>query len=203
MAATAEEWIQLTFGPNAKISAVILAMILRSREIYVNYKVPLGIGWMVNPGHHYGPNVDGYEYDRWGTYHRADCWAIGVDRTAKGGTGFAGQYHPPNAQMYESRETCPEELLPFFHRVGYKERLRSGKTLIQHIYDSHFAGVEQVEEMIDRWNSLAGLVDPEIFIHVAERLQDQLKNAIEWRDVVNSYFYRKSGIPDERGRTIY
>jgi len=202
-AAIAEEWIQLTFGPNAKVREVILEMLLRSREIYENYTVPLGIGWMVNPGHHYGPNVDGYEYDRWGTYHRADCWAIGVDRTAKGGTGFAGQYHPPNAQMYESRETCPEELLLFFHRVGYKERLRSGKTLIQHIYDSHFAGVEQVEEMIDRWNSLAGLVDPEIFIHVAERLQDQLKNAIEWRDVVNSYFYRKSGIPDERGRTIY
>ncbi|NLM54859.1 MAG: alpha-glucuronidase [Firmicutes bacterium] len=202
-AAIAEEWIQLTFGPNAKVREVILEMLLRSREIYENYTVPLGIGWMVNPGHHYGPNVDGYEYDRWGTYHRADCWAIGVDRTAKGGTGFAGQYHPPNAQMYESRETCPEELLLFFHRAGYKERLRSGKTLIQHIYDSHFAGVEQVEEMIDRWNSLAGLVDPEIFIHVAERLQDQLKNAIEWRDVVNSYFYRKSGIPDERGRTIY
>ena len=70
-----------------------------------------------------------------------------------------------------------------FHRVGYKERLRSGKTLIQHIYDSHFAGVEQVEEMIDRWNSLAGLVDPEIFIHVAERLQDHSKtpsNGVMW-----------------------
>ena len=65
-AAIAEEWIQLTFGPNAKVREVILEMLLRSREIYENYTVPLGIGWMVNPGHHYGPNVDGYEYDRWG-----------------------------------------------------------------------------------------------------------------------------------------
>ena len=28
------------------------------------------------PGHHYGPNVDGYEYDKWGTYHRADINGI-------------------------------------------------------------------------------------------------------------------------------
>ena len=42
-------------------------------------------------------------------------------------------------------------------------------------------------------------VDPETFVHVAAKLQEQLKNATEWRDVINSYFYRKSGIPDERG----
>ncbi len=198
-----EEWVRLTFGDDERVKSVILEMLLKSREIYENYTVPLGIGWMVNPGHHYGPNVDGYEYDRWGTYHRADWQAIGVDRTLQGGTGFAGQYHQPNAELYESRERCPEELLLFFHRVGYRERLRSGKTLIQHIYDTHFAGVEQVQEMIARWNSLEGRVDPETFVHVAAKLQEQLKNATEWRDVVNSYFYRKSGIPDERGRKIY
>jgi len=34
-------------------------------------------------------------------------------------------------------------------------------------------------------------------------LQEQSKHAKEWRDVVNSYFLRKSGIDDEQGRTIY
>lgn len=199
----AEEWIRLTFGHDAEVLEVISEMLLKSREIYENYTVPLGIGWMVNPGHHYGPNVDGYEYDRWGTYHRADHKAIGVDRTVKNGTGYAGQYHSPVAEMYESRERCPEELLLFFHRVGYEERLKSGKTLIQHIYDTHFTGVEQVEWLISQWNSLEGKVDPNTFTHVAGRLQDQLRNAVEWRDVVNSYFYRKSGIRDEQGRKIY
>lgn len=199
----ADEWIQLTLGAHEQVRGVVREMLLKSREVYEKYTVPLGIGWMVNPGHHYGPNVDGYEYDRWGTYHRADWQGVGVDRTVKTGTGFAGQYHTPNAMMYESREDCPEELLLFFHRVGYRERLRSGKTLIQHIYDTHFEGVEEVEWMIRRWQSLRGLVEPETFVHVAGKLQEQLKNAIEWRDVVNSYFYRKSGIPDDRGRTIY
>jgi alpha-glucuronidase len=30
-----------------------------------------------------------------------------------------------------------------------------------------------------------------------------LDNAREWRDVINTYFYRKTGIPDARGRKIY
>lgn len=199
----ADEWIRLTLGSDPQIIDVVSQMLLKSREIYENYTTPLGIGWMVNPGHHYGVNVDGYEYDRWGTYHRADREAIGVDRTVKNGTGYAGQYHSPNAEMYESKETCPEELLLFFHRVGYTEKLKSGKTLIQHIYDTHFEGVEQVEWLISQWNSLEGKIDQDTFANVAERLQRQLKNAIEWRDVVNTYFYRKSGIPDEKGRKIY
>lgn len=44
-----------------------------------NIPPPLGIGWMVNPHNHYGPNVDGYEYDRMGTYHRAGHYGLGVD----------------------------------------------------------------------------------------------------------------------------
>jgi len=34
-------------------------------------------------------------------------------------------------------------------------------------------------------------------------LEAQLANAREWRDQINTYFYRKSGIPDEKNRTIY
>ena len=63
--------------------------------------------------------------------------------------------------MYETVETCPEELLLFFHRIPYTHVLKSGKTLIQHIYDTHFLGVEQVEEMLAKWQGLADKVDPE------------------------------------------
>jgi alpha-glucuronidase len=119
------------------------------------------------------------------------------------GTGYAGRYHKENADLYNNMETCPEELLLFFHYVPYNYRLKSGKTLIQHIYDTHFEGVEQVEKFKEQWLSLRNLIDADRFEHVLERLEIQLRDAIEWRDVVNSYFYRKSGIPDEKGRTIY
>ncbi len=159
---------------------------------------------MCNPPIHYGPNVDGYEYAYWGTYHRADHLAIGVDRTrAPGGTGYTAQYAEPVAAVYADPARCPEELLLFFHRVPYDRRLRSGVTLIQHIYDTHFEGVEEVEAMIREWDALEGTLHPEAFRSVAERLQTQLRDACEWRDVVNTYFCRKTGIPDGKEENLH
>ena len=78
-----------------------------------------------------------------------------------------------------------------------------GKTLIQHIYDTHFEGVEEVEKMQQQWATLKGKVPDRAFECVEERFERQLANAKEWRDRVNTYFYRKCGIPDEKNRKIY
>lgn len=198
----AEEWIRLSLSNEAEVVEKVKKILLDSRAVYEKYTSPLGIGWMVTPNTHYGCSVDGYEYSRWGTYHRADHLGLGVDRSSRG-TGYAQQYHEPNASMYDHMETCPEELLLFFHHVPYTYRLRSGKTLIQHIYDTHFEGVEEVKEMIGLWESLEGKVPESAYRTVRERFDRQLYNAEEWRDQVNSYFYRKSGIGDEKGRKIY
>ncbi len=198
----AREWICLTLSCEEEVIDKILSILLPSREVYEHYTSPLGIGWMVTPHVHYGCSVDGYEYSRWGTYHRADHLGIGVDRTDSG-TGYVRQYYEPNASMYNDIATCPEELLLFFHHVPYTHQLSTGKTLIQHIYDTHFQGVEEVECMISEWESIKGRVPEPVFENVRERFTRQLDNAKDWRDQVNSYFYRKSGIPDEKGRKIY
>lgn len=198
----AEEWIRMTLSNEQEVVEKVLSILLPSREVYERYTSPLGIGWMVTPHVHYGCSVDGYEYSRWGTYHRADHLGIGVDRTDSG-TGYVRQYNEPNASMYNDISTCPEELLLFFHHVPYVHMLSTGKTLIQHIYDTHFQGVEEVEAMIACWKTLEGKVPAEAFTNVSGRFERQLANAKDWRDQVNSYFYRKSGIPDEKGRIIY
>lgn len=199
----AGEWIRMTFPHNDKVYRTILNILLRSWPIYEKYTSPLGIGWMVNPADHYGPNVDGYEYDRWGTYHRADRNGMGVDRTVMNGTGFAGQYNEPIASLYEDKETCPEELLLFFHYIRYDHRLKTGKTLIQHIYDTHFEGVEEIENMLEAWTGLNGLIPEDVYGRVLKRLQHQLESSREWRDRINTYFYRKAGAEDEKNRKIY
>nr|MCR5676248.1 alpha-glucuronidase [Lachnospiraceae bacterium] len=196
----AREWLALTYPKEAE--AVLLPILLHSREVYENYTVPLGIGWMVRPATHYGPSVDGYEYDRWGTYHRADLKGLGVDRT-DAGTGYAAQYGPAWKAVLEDPAKCPEELLLFFHRVLYTTKLKSGKTLIQHIYDTHFAGLQAVEEDLKQIRTLEKVLAPAVYARILERMEMQRANAREWCDQVNSYFYRKCGIPDERGRTIY
>lgn len=201
----AEEWIKLTFTQAVKEQKVvdgIRQILMMSWPAYEKYTSPLGIGWMVTPDCHYGPSVDGYEYSRWGTYHRADHLGIGVDRSKKG-TGYAAQYNEPNASMYEVPETCPEELLLFFHHMPYTYQLKSGKTIIQHIYDTHFEGAKDAEKMFALWTELKEFIDEEAYNRVTERMQHQVAHSKEWRDIVNSYFYRKSGIKDEKGREIY
>ncbi|MCR4641796.1 MAG: alpha-glucuronidase [Lachnospiraceae bacterium] len=198
----AEEFVRMTISSDESVIAAICDILLRSREIYERYTSPLGIGWMVQPATHYGCSVDGYEYDRWGTYHRADHLGIGVDRSDKG-TGYALQYNEPNASVYNDPDRCPDELVLFFHHLPYTHVLHSGKTVIQHIYDSHFEGYEEACGLAAKWDTLKDKLDEEIFENVRERFERQLVNAREWCDQVNSYFYRKSGIPDEKGREIW
>lgn len=199
----AEEWSRLTFGPHPEVTQTVCHMLLTSGQTYENYTAPLGVGWMVNPHHHYGPNVDGYEYDLWGTYHYADRNGLGVDRTLESGTGYSGQYAPENCQLYNSLATCPDELVLFFHFVRYDQLLKNGRTVIQHIYDTHFTGVEAVDNYISLWQSLEGLISADVYKNVAERLSKQKENACEWRDRINTYFYRKSGVEDNKSRKIY
>ncbi|MBF8189420.1 alpha-glucuronidase [Nonomuraea sp. K274] len=203
-AAVLDEWIGLTFaaGDPERLRGPLHAMMDGSWRTYERYTAPLGVGFMVRPGHHYGPDVDGYEYTPWGTYHFADRDGVGVDRTRASGTGFTGQYPEPWSEVYESLEECPDELLLFFHHVPYGHVLHDGSTVIQHIYDTHFQGAEEAEQTRLLWEKLAGAVDPALHARVRERLDEQVRCAGEWRDQVNAYFFRKSGVPDARGRRI-
>lgn len=199
----AEEWVRLTFGHDKEIVRRVTLMLMESWPIYESYTSPLGVGWMVVPHYHYGPDVDGYEYSRWGTYHFADRDGIGVDRTSATGTGYAAQYFSPNREIYESLEQCPDELLLFFHHIPYSHRLHSGNTVIQHIYDTHFAGAEAAEVLQTIWDLLKDKIDPLRHQEVAGRLAEQADHAKHWRDVINTYFFRKSGVRDAEGRKIY
>ncbi|MFG6192001.1 alpha-glucuronidase [Nonomuraea sp. JJY05] len=202
-AAVLDEWMDLTFAwPGESLRRTLHAMMDGSWRTYERYTAPLGVGFMVRPGHHYGPDVDGYEYTPWGTYHFADRDGVGVDRTRATGTGFTGQYPQPWSDVYESLERCPDELLLFFHHVPYGHVLHSGSTVIQHIYDTHFAGADEAAETRLHWEKLAGAVDPDLYARVKERLDEQVRCAEEWRDQINAYFFRKSGVPDARGRHI-
>ena len=207
-----DEWIGLTFPGAAqdqnRLRAALHAMMDESWHTYENYTAPLGVGFMVRPGDHYGPDVDGYEYTPWGTYHFADRDGVGVDRTMATGTGFTAQYPKPWSEVYEALDQCPDELLLFFHHVPYGHRLHSGKSVVQHIYDTHFAGAEQARAIREHWHAALAdlgdlLVPQDVRDRMAELLDEQVRCAEEWRDQINTYFFRKSGVPDAHGRTIY
>jgi len=144
--------------------------------------------------------VEASERNGWGQWHRADEQGVGMDRTVAAGTGFIGQYRPAVASLYESLGACPDDLLLFLHHVPYAYPLRSGKTVIQYIYDSHYEGADAVAGYARQWESLAGAVDEQRYREVLAQLEYQASQAVVWRDAVTNWFFRASGIPDAKGR---
>lgn len=193
-------WSRLTYAFTPGQEQTLVSLLLGTRRTYEKYTAPLGIGWMVTPHDHYGPNPSGYEYDLWGTYHKANRDAVGIDRTHDG-TGYLDQYPEAIRVKYENPETCPDLYLLFFHRLPYTFRMKDGRTLIQRIYDDHFEGLEETRALADAVTALP-FPEPDAAV-IRLRMDRQLYNAREWCDIINTFFFRLSGIPDEKGRTIY
>jgi alpha-glucuronidase len=196
-----DEWTRLTFGDDPLMIKAITAMQLSSWQVYESYTGPLGAGTLTNIlGNHYDPGPESSEENGWGQWHRADRQGIGMDRTVATGTGFIGQYPPEVQPLYESPARCPDNLLLFFHHVPYTHLLHSGKTVIQHIYDSHYDGADRARDFVSQWMKLERHVDDERYRDILSRLQYQAGEAVVWRDTICNWIYRLSGIPDSQGR---
>lgn len=197
----ARDWTKLTFGDTPQVVDTVTSILLDSWPAYERYTGPLGAGTLTDIiGVHYGPGIESSERNGWGQWHRANGTGIGMDRTVATGTGFTTQYSSLVAATYESLASTPDELLLFFHHVPYTHVLRSGKTVIQHIYDSHYEGAQQAASFVDRWQRLERLIDPERYAAVLAKLEYQAGHALVWRDAVTSWFLWISGIPDVAGR---
>jgi alpha-glucuronidase len=196
-----DEWTKLTFGLGRKVDETVAAMQLSTWRTYENYTGPLGLQTLTDiVGDHFGVNVEASERNGWGQWHRADETGVGMDRTVGTGTGFIGQYRPEVAKVFESLETCPDDLLLFLHHVPYTYKLHEGKTVIQYIYDSHYQGAEEVAAYVQQWKSLRGLVDEQRYNQVLTQLEYQAGQAIVWRDAVTVWFRTNSKVPDAKGR---
>ncbi|HUY81564.1 MAG TPA: alpha-glucuronidase family glycosyl hydrolase [Acidobacteriaceae bacterium] len=199
--AIAGDWTRLTFGNNPHVVSTIDAMLLSSWHIYEQYTGPLGLGTLTNIlGPHYGPDPQSAEHNGWGQWIRAGHEGVGMDRTEATGTGYIGQYPPAVARRYESLETCPDHLLLFMHHVPYTYRLHAGPTVIQYLYNAHYAGAEGAANYVAEWNSLKGRIDNQRYEHVLRLLTYQAQEAVVWRDAINDWFHAQSGIADAEGR---
>jgi alpha-glucuronidase len=197
----ADEWTRLTFGSDPKTVETIVGIHLSSWRTFENYTGPLGLQTLTDiTGNHYSVNVEASERNGWGQWHRADEQGVGMDRTVATGTGYIGQYRPAVAKVYESLESCPDDLLLFLHHVPYTYKLHSGKTVIQSIYDSHYEGADRVAQYVRQWTALKGSVDEQRYREVLEQLEYQAGQAVVWRDAVTQWFARASGVADAKAR---
>lgn len=197
----AEDWTKLTFGLDPKVLDVVTRLQLDSYRAFESYTGPLGLQTLTDiTGNHYGVAVEASEGNGWGQWHRADEKGVGMDRSVATGTGFSGQYWPAVSRVYESVAQTPDELVTFLHHVPYTHKLQSGKTVIQHLYDAHYFGASAVELFVREWRTLAGKMDERRYTEILNQLEYQAGQATVWRDAVNNYFFKASGIADGQRR---
>ena len=205
----AEEWLRITFPKPRLMSqrrfdrgfiAPMKEIMLASREACVDYMMPLGLHHLFAGDHHFGPEPwcyrEGWRKD-WlpSYYHKASPDGIGFDRTRETGSGAVDQYHEPLASIYNSLEACPEELLLWFHHVGWDHCLSSGRTLWEELCLHYDRGVRQVRHFRDVWKGMRPYVTPSRYHEVLELLDRNARDAAWWRDACLQYFQEFSRRP--------
>ncbi len=189
----AKEWLAQTFSTDRKFIDDMTIWMETSREACVNYMMPLGLHHIFKFDHHYGPEPDGFKASyplEWCPvyYHKADKDGVGFDRSSKG-TDAVNQYREHLARTYDNIETCPEELLLWFHHVPWTHRMKDGSTLWESLQYHYNSGVIWTESLQNDWHyKMRHFIDEQRWREVDERLQHQVENAREWRDVCLKYF---------------
>lgn len=195
--AIADEWLRMTFSNDDAFVATAKDMMIASREAVVDYMMPLGLHHIFERGHHYGPGpwVDIGRAD-WTSvyYHQADTQGVGFDRTASGSDALS-LYHSPYREQLENLDTCPDEMLLWFHHVAWDHMTKSGRTVWDEMCFRYNRGVDSVRQMQQTWDTLREHVDGARFVHVRDLLVVQEREARWWRDACIAYFQTFSGMP--------
>jgi len=197
----ADEWTRMTFSGDSRVVAAVVRMLSSSREVVVNYSMPLGLHHIMATDSHYGPGpwAKAGRPDWTPAYfHRADADGLGADRTAAGSNALA-RYSPQAARTWADADSCPENLILWFHHVPWDRRMASGRTLWDELCLRYQQGVDGVRQMEREWDSVAGLVDSERYAHVRALLAQQERDACDWRDACTLYFQQFSRRPIPAG----
>ena len=174
-------------------------MMLDSREACVSYMMPLGIHHIFAGTHHYGPapwySPKGLRAD-WTPpyYHRADSIGLGFDRTLTGSANVK-QYPEDLCRLYNDINTCPENLLAWFHHVPWDHKMKSGRTFWDELCHKYDEGVREARSFLVVWDAMQPYVDRQRFDEVQRKLRIQARDAEWWRDACLLYFQTFSHRP--------
>ena len=195
----ANEWLAQTFSTQCNHNSQLLQLMLDSREACVNYMMPLGIHHIFAGTHHYGPepwySPKGIRAD-WTPpyYHKADSIGMGFDRTLNGSANVK-QYPDSLCRLYNDINTCPENLLTWFHHVPWDFRMKSGRTFWDELCHKYDEGVHQARHFLAVWDAVQPYVDSQRFNEIQRKLRIQARDAEWWRDACLLYFQTFSHRP--------
>jgi len=196
--AIAADWVKMTFSANPAFVKPVVAMMMGSREVAVDYMTPLGLAHQMGTSGHYGPGpwVNDAGRADWNPvyYNRADQEGIGFDRTATGSNAVA-QYAGPLQRAFSDVATTPEKYLLWFHHVPWSHEMKDGRTLWDELVSRYSDGVGEVDAMAGTWAKLRPFVDEQRFQLTSDFFRIQEHDAKLWRDASIAYFQSISGLP--------
>jgi len=170
--------------------------------------MPMGLHHLFAWGHHYGPEpwcaVEGARPDWLPTYyHKADSLGLGFDRSTKGSNAVV-QYSSPLSEQYNNIDSCPENLILWFHHVPWDYRMKNGHTMWDELCFTYDSGVQQVREFQKIWDKAERYVDVQRFHEVQSKLRIQARDAVWWKDACLLYFqtFSKRPIPYDIERPV-
>jgi alpha-glucuronidase len=194
----ADEWLRMTFTNDVSFVNTTKQIMLRSREIMVDYMNPIGLHHIMSTGHHYGPApwVSNLNRPEWNPvyYHKADSVAIGFNRTSTGSNALE-QYHPEARKQWENISTIDEKYLLWFHHAPWNHKMKSGRTLWDELCYKYYSGADSVKWMQKEWQKQASKIDAQRFREVSMLLNTQLDEAKWWRNACLLYFQTFSRQP--------
>ena len=205
----ADEWLRQTFTGEQKFVDPMKQVMLDSREACVNYMMPLGIHHIFAGGHHYGPEPwyapKGLRPD-WTPpyYHKADSIGLGFDRTVNGSANV-NQYPDSLCNVLNDINTCPENVIAWFHHVPWDYKMKSGRTFWDELCHKYDEGVHQARQFLVVWDAMKPYVDCQRFCDVQRRLRIQARDSEWWRDACLLYFqtFSKRPIPQDMEHPVH
>ena len=137
-------------------------------------------------------------------YHQADAKGIGFDRSS-GGSNAVAQYREPLRSQFDNPNTCPENLLLWFHHLPWEYRLQNGNSLWEELCRRYDAGLQEVRRFQLIWDNMENRVDSGIFIQVQAKLRRQARDAQVWKDACLLYFQsiNQLAFPEDMERPVH
>ena len=189
-----ETWVKMTFNTSEDVVNTISDILYGSWELYEAYTSPYAMGMTFELDIHFDPDLP---YRNSNGTIRVDRMGVGNNRnsTANGNhVDATAQYSPRLAALLNDIDTCPEELICWFHHVSPKRVMSNGKTIIQNIYEGLVGAPQAVKDMKAAMASLEGKIDSQRLAIMLRDFDEQYDHSVLWSETMIEFFEEQTRV---------
>ncbi len=189
-----ESWIKLTFNDEASVVSTISDILCSSWELYESYTSPYAMGMTFELDTHFNPDL---EYRNGNGTINVSRRGVGNNRnsTSKGNhTDATAQYSPRLQALLNDINTCPEELLCWFHHVPFGHKMSNGESILNNIYMGLATAEDRTVQMKEALSALEGKIDAERLGIIQNDFTEQRSHARLWARTMIAFFEKQSKV---------